>query len=454
MDLLHRLAAFLDTPSIPWKRLILTFAIGEFALESYLSWRQYRVLCRTIPPPQLKREIDQKTYDKSQAYGRAKAKFGFVSGVFSQIKNYFVITRNVYPWLWRVTGTWLLQAWWPKALQGEITHSLVFAFTYGFAETLLGLPFSYYHTFVLEEKFGFNKQTLGLWVTDLLKSQALSLGFGIPLGSAFLWIIQKTGDRFFFYLWAFTLAVQLAAITIYPILIVPLFNKLTPLEAGPLKDRVEALAQRLKFPLAELQVIDGSKRSAHSNAYFTGLPWKKKIVIYDTLIEKSEVEEVEAVLAHELGHWKKGHTTKLLGISSFHLLYVFVLFSVFINNKSLYEAFGFYKEKPIIIGFILFNEVLSPTDSIVKLLMNILTRSMEFEADAFSHSLGYSESLARALIKLQIQNLSSMDADYLYSSYHYSHPILTERLKAVGWKGDTTVGTGVANGGVKAKDEL
>jgi len=253
-------------------------------------------------------------------------------------------------------------------------------------ETVLGLPFSYYHHFVLEEEYGFNKQTLSLWVADLLKGQALSFAFGIPLGAAFLKIIQVTGDQFFFWIWLFTLVVQLGAITIYPILIVPLFNKLTPLEPGPLKDRVEGLAQRLDFPLAELQVIDGSKRSAHSNAYFTGLPWKKKIVIYDTLIEKSEVKEVEAILAHELGHWKMGHTTKLIGISSAHLLAVFTLFAVFIRNQSLYEAFGFFKEKPIIIGFILFNEVLSPTDSIIKLLMNILTRKLEFEAGMFATS--------------------------------------------------------------------
>jgi len=372
-----------------------------------------------------------------------------------------------------LTGIWVTQ-YLPSRFQGEITHSLIFAFTYSFAETLLGLPFSYYHHFVLEEKYGFNKQTLSLFFTDLVKGQALSLAFGIPLGAAFLKIIQKTGDQFFFYLWAFTLVVQLGAITIYPILIVPLFNKLTPLEPGQLKDRVEALAQRLKFPLGELQVIDGSKRSAHSNAYFTGLPWKKKIVIYDTLIEKSEIKEVEAILAHELGHWSMGHTTKLLGISSFHLFYVFALFSVFISNNSLYEAFGFYKEKPIIIGFILFNEVLSPTDSLIKLGMNVLTRRFEYEAgewytlfhsllrllttisDAFSNRLGYSAELASSLIKLQVQNLSSMDADYLYSSYHYSHPILTERLKAIGWKGDKKVSTSSsANGTAKAtKDEL
>jgi STE24 endopeptidase len=260
-------------------------------------------------PKQLQHEIDQKTFDKSQAYGRAKAKFSFASGLFSQVKNYFVITHNIYPRLWAVTGTWLTSTLVPDRFKGEITHSLVFAFTYSFAETLLGLPWSYYYNFVLEESFGFNKQTVGLFFTDLVKGQALSLAFGIPLGAAFLKIVQKTGDSFFLYLWAFTLLVQLAAITVYPILIVPLFNKLTPLPPGDLKEKVEALAQRLQFPLAELYVIDGSKRSAHSNAYFTGMPWKKKIVIYDTLIEKSEVKEVEAILAHELGHWSEGHTT-------------------------------------------------------------------------------------------------------------------------------------------------
>ncbi|KAG9925679.1 CAAX prenyl protease 1, partial [Aureobasidium melanogenum] len=187
------------------------------------------------------------------------------------------------------------------------------------------------------------------------------------------------------------------------------------------------------------QVIDGSKRSAHSNAYFTGLPWKKKIVIYDTLIDKSDTKEIEAVLAHELGHWKMGHTTKLLLISQVHLFYMFALFSVFINNQSLYNAFGFTRERPIMIGFILFNEVLAPTDSVIKLLMNIMTRKMEFEADNFSLKLGYSAELASSLIKLQIQNLSSMDADWMYSSFHYSHPILTERLKAVGWTSEKKV---------------
>lgn len=179
----------------------------------------------------------------------------------------------------------------------------------------MSLPVSYYSTFVLEEKFGFNKQTPKLWVTDMIKGQFLGIVLGTPIISAVLKIVQKTGNSFFYYLWLFGVFVQVFAITIYPIVILPMFNKLSPLEPGALKSGVEKLAKKLDFPLQELHVIDGSKRSAHSNAYFYGLPWKKHIVLYDTLIEKSEPEEVVAVLSHELGHWSLSHTTKLFGIA-------------------------------------------------------------------------------------------------------------------------------------------
>ena len=327
----------------------------------------------------------------------------------------------------------------PARFAGEITHSLVFVFTYTFIQTLAGLPFSYYYHFVLEESFGFNKQTMKLWVTDLIKGQALGIAIGAPIGAAFLYIIKWAGANFFYYLWLFAVAIQAILITVYPSVIMPIFNKFTPLDPGPLRDAVEALSAKLKFPLTELQVMDGSKRSAHSNAFFTGLPWKKKIVLFDTLVEKSEKEEVVAVLAHELGHWKMSHTTKQLAIAQAHLFVMFALFSGFVHNRSLYEAFGFYNEQPIIIGFMLFSEVLSPTESIIGLLMNILSRKFEFEADQFGAQMGYSKELARSLIKLQIQNLSAMDADWMYSAYHYSHPILTERLRALNYKSEEKV---------------
>jgi STE24 endopeptidase len=262
----------------------------------------------------LEGEVSQEVFDKSQAYGRAKAKFGFVSSLYDQIQNYGIIYYDLLPKLWALTGIWLVR-YVPERYAGEIVHTLIFFFTYNIITTVLNLPTAYYGTFVLEEKYGFNKSTVKLWIMDMLKGQALMVVFGAPLLSGFLAIIQKTGNQFFYYLWLFSIVVQMFAITIYPIFILPLFNKLSPLEEGKLKTSVEALARKLKFPLSELYVIDGSKRSAHSNAYFYGLPWKKHIVIYDTLIEKSESEEVVAVLAHELGHWSLGHTTKLLGIA-------------------------------------------------------------------------------------------------------------------------------------------
>jgi STE24 endopeptidase len=358
------------------------------------------VLQRTKAPKVLEGEVTQKVYDQSQvrlfelervmkhslinnskiqAYGRAKAKFSIFSGLYGQIQNLAFIYGDVLPKLWSVSGL-LLAQYLPGRFQGEISQTLVFIFGFNILSTILTLPVSYYQTFVLEEKFGFNKQTIGLWVTDMLKGQMLGIVLGAPIISAILKIVQTTGNSFFYYLWLFGVFLQVFAITIYPIVILPLFNKLSPLQPGEIKTGVEKLAEKLKFPLSELHVIDGSKRSAHSNAYFYGLPWKKHIVIYDTLLEKSEPQEVVAVLAHELGHWKLSHTTKLFGIAQFHMFYIFSLFSVFVNNKSLYQSFGFIKEQPIMIGFLLFSDALAPMDAIVKLLMNILSRKFEFEA--------------------------------------------------------------------------
>ncbi|KAL8764403.1 MAG: hypothetical protein Q9184_000108 [Pyrenodesmia sp. 2 TL-2023] len=446
MDVLRRLGQALDHPGFPWKRLIITFQIAQYVFEGFLSFRQYKILQQTRPPKTLEGEVNQETFDKSQAYGRAKAQFGAISGVYSQIQNFGTIYYDLLPRLWDLTGVWLVR-YLPKGFTGEITHTLIFFFAYNLITTIINLPVAYYSTFVLEEKFGFNKSTVKLWVTDLLKGQALGIALGTPLLSAFLAIVQKTGNSFFYYLFLFGISVQLFGITIYPIAILPLFNKLSPLKEGDLKTGVEALAKRLDFPLKQLFVIDGSKRSAHSNAYFYGLPWKKHIVIYDTLIEKSETEEVVAVLSHELGHWSLSHTTKLFGIAQFHMFYIFALFSVFINNRSLYQSFGFHKEFPIIIGFILFSEALAPMDMVIKLLMNVLSRKFEFEADEFAVKLGFSTELAKSLIKLQIQNLSTMDADWMYASYHFSHPILPERLGALGWSGkDKTAGHKAMNG--------
>jgi STE24 endopeptidase len=418
----------------------------------------------------LEQEVSQDVFDKSQAYGRAKAKFTGFNGIYGQLQNLAFYHFDVLPKLWSWTGDLLLR-FAPSGFTGEISHSIVFILAFIVINQVFSLPSNIYNTFVLEEKFGFNKQTPKLFVTDIIKTNLLSVVLVPPILSGFLAIIQKTGSQFFYYLWMFGAGLQVFMITIYPIAILPLFNKLSTLQEGKLKTDVEDLAKKLKFPLHELYVIDGSKRSAHSNAYFFGLPWKKHIVIYDTLIEKSETDEVVAVLAHELGHWSLGHTTKLFGISQVsqhpnvsgesmliklqaHFFYIFALFSVFVNNKSLYADFGFHAQHPIIVGFLLFSDILGPLDNVIKLLMNILSRKFEFEADAFANNLGYNKELSRSLIKLQIQNLSTMDADWMFASYHFSHPILSERLKALNWQPTEKVAEVKADAEKEGKEDV
>ncbi|KAK4147197.1 ribosomal protein L34-like protein [Dichotomopilus funicola] len=449
MDFLQRLARFLDRPLFPWKKLIIGFSVGQYLFEGLLGYRQYKILQKTKPPKVLEHEVSQEVFDKSQAYGRAKAKFTGFNGLYGQIQNLAFYHFDVLPKLWSWTGD-LLVRWAPARFTGEISHSIVFILSFIVIQQVLSLPSSIYSTFVLEEKFGFNKQTPKLFVTDIIKTNILTFALVPPILAGFLSIVKKTGNQFFYYLWMFGAFLQVFMITIYPIVILPMFNKLSPLDEGKLKTDVEDLAKKLKFPLHELYVIDGSKRSAHSNAYFFGLPWKKHIVIYDTLIEKSESDEVVAVLAHELGHWSLGHTTKLFGISQAHFFYIFSLFSVFVHNNSLYADFGFTNQHPIIIGFLLFSDILGPLDNVIKLLMNILSRRFEFQADAFAKNLGYNDELARSLIKLQIQNLSTMDADPIFASYHFSHPILSERLKALEWQPTQKV---EVKGGEKAEGE-
>ncbi|CAO3684337.1 unnamed protein product [Rhizopus stolonifer] len=255
----------------------------------------------------------------------------------------------------------------------------------------------------------------------------------LPFMSAFLWIIKATGDKFYFYVWIIVIVFQLFIITVYPTFIQPLFNTLTPMEQGDLRSKIEALAARIQFPLKKLYVIDGSKRSGHSNAYFYGFGKNKHIVLFDTLIEHSNHEEICAVLAHELGHWQMGHTLKLLAVNQVVLLSIFWLFSLFIHNQKLYGDFGF-QTMPTLIGFLLFQFIYAPVESVIGFLQHVYQRKNEYEADAYALKLGYASTLRSALIKLSVKNLGGFNVDSLYSAWNHSHPSLVERLNALGVK--------------------
>ncbi|CAK9441078.1 uncharacterized protein LODBEIA_P49470 [Lodderomyces beijingensis] len=434
--------SFLDNPKINWKQVIIGFTVGQYVFETYLEYRQYQVLKNKAPPASIKAEVKQETFDKSQKYSRSKAKFSMFSSTVGLLENLAIYQFNLLPKLWGWSDSIMRAAGFllPKLMGGVITQSIIFVFTSQILSTIVGLPLSYYSHFVLEEKYGFNKQTVAIWVSDKLKSIALSIVLGSPVLAGFLKIIDYFGDSFIFYLMGFLLVIMLIAMTIVPTLIMPLFNKFTPLEDGELKTAIENLASSQKFPLKKLQVIDGSKRSSHSNAYFTGLPWSKQIVLFDTLIEHNTTEETVAVLAHEIGHWKLNHIPKMIVMQQLHLFLIFSLFGAFMHNRSLLHSFGFYKEQPILISFMLFSDILQPLECILTFAQNLLSRKHEYDADKFAFDCGYSEELSRSLIKLSNKNLSSMNADWLYSSFHYSHPILPERLSALGYVSREKIG--------------
>ncbi|KAL1918666.1 uncharacterized protein VTP21DRAFT_2688 [Calcarisporiella thermophila] len=419
----------LEDYSIPYKESVIGFSLAIYLLEQYLNYRQYRKYLDRERPKQLEPMVTQEDFSKAQAYGSDKIRFEFISAFYgSALQGTLLLVYDVLPLLWNWSGDLIMKygGYGPKY---EITQSIVFFIILSLINALLNLPVQLYSTFVIEQRHGFNNQTLSLFFADLAKMLLLGGAIGIPLLAGFLWIVKATGDNFYFYVWVFMMAVQFILITIYPTLIQPLFNKCDPLPDGELKTQIEALASRIKFPLKKLFVIDGSKRSNHSNAYFYGFFKNKRIVLFDTLLQHSTNDEIVAVLAHELGHWSLSHTLKHLLIAQLHLFIVFFLFSQFIHNSALYRSFGFGPAQPTLIGFMLFQYIFSPVENLLSFLMNILSRKHEYEADEYAMKLGYAEQLKSSLIKLSVKNKNGMHYDRYYSAYHHSHPTLLERLQ-------------------------
>jgi len=457
--------------------------------ETYLSFRQYKVYRDTDDvPEELEDYIDEETFEKSRSYQLDKSRFGFIAGLYSQIESTVILWFFCIPLLWKFSGD-------VNAMIGfdethEIKRSMLFMVFASIFSTITSLPWSLYSTFVIEEKHGFNKQTLGFFFKDLVKKLVVSTLITLPITAAIIWIVKWGGDYFFVYAWLFSLTVSLFIISIYHDYIAPLFDRFITLPEGELRESIEALAKRIEFPLTKIFVVEGSKRSSHSNAYFFGFYKKKVIVLFDTLLKVSPFEEekrlkeeeerkkkieeegegnqqdeteekdgeskekiespeggntekkkeekgcsdeeILAILGHELGHWKLNHILKNLAISQVNLLLSFFVFGLLMNNSMLYESFGFYNEMPTLIGLmIIFQFVFSPYNELMGFLMTVLSRRFEFQADEFGKSLGYGVKLQSALIKLHKENLGFPAADKLYSAYHYSHPPLLERLKAL-----------------------
>ena len=314
-----------------------------------------------------------------QAYARAKAQSSFIESCVKLAKSIALIQLDVVFALWTFSRLLLTRVF-PESYHTDIIHALIFMCINSTFHIVPQLWFSFYNTFVIEEKFGFNKTTIQTWTLDNIKLYTLSYVVRLITGFGMLKIIEYAGDSFFYFLWIFLSAFMLLVNTLNPIIIMPMFNKFTPLEPGPLRQSVEDLTSKLRFPLADLKVMDAGRRSSHSNALFTGFPWKKHIIVYDTLLSQNSDEEVLAVIAHELGHWKGGHVWKLLLSAEFHIFYMYALFSIFIKNASFYEEFGFSHETPIAAGYELYSLILSCIIPFVLFITYGFSRSFEYDA--------------------------------------------------------------------------
>lgn len=428
---------------------ILGVILVENLFEIYLSVRQCRVYKRSATakvPAQISDKMDEETFHKARVYGLDKENFGvFHALLFSVLITCLEIYFGLYAAFWKLSVEWVTKL--GLNPENEIYVSCVFMVALILYGLVKETPTSVYKIFVLEERHGFNKQTPLFYVKDQIKGILLSLTLSLPVTSALIAIVQRGGDYFFLWLWAFVSVFSLLFMTIYPSVIAPLFDTYRPLDDGELRTSIEALAQKLKFPLKKLFVVEGSKRSSHSNAYFYGLFNSKRIVLFDTLLLNKGAtdvatvsdedrgkgctnEEVVAVLGHELGHWSLGHVTKNICIIQVHLLLIFYIFGVLFKNPLLYQALGFPAGvQPVLIGLVVvFTYVLAPYNAILGFAMTTMTRLFEYQADAFAQELGYADELGRALIKLNVDNLGFPIHDPLYSSWNHSHPTLLQRL--------------------------
>jgi STE24 endopeptidase len=451
----------------------IAFTVGVFALEGHLDARQKSAYEKTTFPTELETtvsridsereraaasaaskakkeessttesDVDNKPllpqlqgkFRDSQTYGLDKINFGMIASTYDTFESIVFLLVGFLPYAWDLSVKIGSEHFGWNEQDNEIKVTLIFLFLVTVVGTITSLPFEIYSTFQIERKHGFNKQTMGLFLTDKLKSLVLTFCIGGPFVALLLYIIKAGGEYFFIYVWGFMLVFSVFMMTIVPTVIMPLFNKYEPLEDGALKTKIFELAATLNYPLTKLFVMDGSKRSSHSNAFMFGFGSNKRIVLFDTLIQQVEQSEIVAILGHELGHWKLGHTLVNFAVTQFYFGSAFYVFSLTFGQKDLYAAFGFNdpaRATPTIIALLLFFQTLwAPVDKVLSFVLTVVSRINEFGADKFSADLGNSKKLQSGLCKIHLENLGAMCPDPWYSLYHYSHPPLVERLGAM-----------------------
>ena len=400
--------------------IIVVFLCLDFVLERVLESLNSKHMSPVLPDS-LKGIYDEKEYSRFQSYKRENGRLdSWSSGVGFVVMIVFLVAGG-FGWY---------NSWVVSLTDSVVWQTILFVVGLSVVSSVLDIPFDYYATFRIEEKYGFNKTTRRVYWLDTVKELVLSLVLGGVLLALVVWFYTWAGTYFWLYAWGAVTLFSVFMAMFYSQLIVPLFNKQTPLQEGALRDKIQAFAGKVGFKLDNIYVIDGSKRSTKANAYFTGLGPKKRVVLYDTLIDELTEEEIVAVLAHEVGHYKKRHTLRSMVVSVIQMGVLFWLFSLCVNNAALSEALGGDRAY-FQLGLIAFAILYSPVNLIVGVGMNVWSRSNEYEADAFAARYYKGDYLVSGLKKISVKSLSNLTPHPLYEYIYYSHPSLLKRIDAI-----------------------
>ena len=400
--------------------IIICFVVLEFIFGKVLDFLNSKSWSN--PLPRLVEDLyDKDKYNKAKNYAKDNGNIALLSSVISLATILSILIFK---------GFGSLDSWINDLTANNILQSLLFFGMLSLGSFILNLPFSLYKTFVIEEKYGFNQTTLKTYILDFFKSLMLSILIGGAILSALTWVYYQLPNSFWWIAWIIMTMVSLFFATFYTTLILPLFNKLEPLEDGSLRESIESYASKVDFPLTNIFVIDGSKRSSKANAFFSGLGKKKAIVLYDTLMKDNTEEELTAILAHEVGHYKKNHIKQgmILGVIQTGVL--FFLFGLLSSSSLLVAALG-ASSNSFHIALIGFSMLYSPISLMTGIGMNLLSRKNEFEADNFAKETYNGEPLQTALKNLSVNHLSNLTPHPSYVFVHYSHPPLIARLEAL-----------------------
>lgn len=398
--------------------IILVILTADFVSERILSALNVKSSKKPIPDL-LSGIYDQDKYQKQQSYFRANTRFGLLTSTVSFLVIFLMIVFGGFGWLDGIVQRWTAN---------PILVSLVFFGILFLANDIISTPFEIYDIFVIEERFGFNKTTPKTFILDKLKGYALTAVLGGGIIALVMWFYQLNPQYFWLIAWACVTSVSLFISLFYSELIVPLFNKQTPLEAGELRDAIEKFSKKAGFELKNIFVIDGSKRSTKANAYFTGFWKKKRIVLYDTLINDLDTAEIVAVLAHEAGHSKYKHTLRNILINLPYTLLVFFLLGLILRSDVLAQALG-GKEASFHLNILAFGVLYSPVSMMLGLAMNVLSRKHEYQADGYVKENKMGEQLISALKKISSKSLSNLTPHPAYVFVSYSHPTLLQRVE-------------------------